>query len=348
MATGTEQASRSERPLHRDFRAGWVYVFLLYSALAAFFAISLKIQLRRFPVGATPAAAIYTCLLLLFGLWLAPGFAVCRSWLAARLRGVRSSLVAAALFTVPYLAYAAGAGDFRWTAFAKLLVFAVVPFGLFAALPVRHPRRLHWQDIAVLVWLAAPMFSGKMRGIWNVPMNLDFMARLFLVSVGVWAFLVWRGVEDSGFEFQFSRTTLRDSLLNFAAFAVIALPVGLAMRFIVWNPRWRGPWQFVFDFVTIFIFIAVTEELYFRGLLQNLLEGTFGSRYGAQTVASILFGFSHIHHAPFPNWRYVILAAIAGWFYGSAYRKTRSLMASSMTHALVDAVWRTWFTLPRV
>ena len=41
------------------------------------------------------------------------------------------------------------------------------------------------------------------------------------------------------------------------------------------------------------------------------------------------------------------LATVAGWFYGSAYRAHRSLMASAITHALVDTLWRTFFTLPK-
>ncbi len=107
-----------------------------------------------------------------------------------------------------------------------------------------------------------------------------------------------------------------------------------------------GARAFGFDFVGIFLFVAITEELFFRGLLQNLLEGSLRSRYGAQAITAVLFGLSHIRHAPFPNWRYVALATIAGWFYGSAYREHRSLMASATTHALVDTLWRTFLTAP--
>ena len=71
-----------------DSRRQSLHLLVLYTVLAAFFAISLKMQLQRYAVGALPAASIYACLLLLFGIWLAPGFAVSRAWLAVRLRGV--------------------------------------------------------------------------------------------------------------------------------------------------------------------------------------------------------------------------------------------------------------------
>ena len=41
---------------------------------------------------------------------------------------------------------------------------------------------------------------------------------------------------------------------------------------------------------------------------------------------------------------YVALASLAGWFYGAAFRSGGNLIASSLTHALVDTAWRTWFS----
>ena len=184
-------------------------------------------------------------------------------------------------------------------------------------------------------------------GIWNIPVNLDFMARLFVIAAGSWSFLIVRGVENAGYDFTVSIVTLRDALVSLAGFT-IALPLGFAMRFIAWNPQYRGLPQFLADYVTIFLFVAIAEELFFRGILQNLLEGSLGSRPGsrniAQAIVSALFGLSHVQHAPAPNWRYVALATVAGWFYGLAYRKRRSLMASAGTHAMVDTLWRTLLT----
>jgi membrane protease YdiL (CAAX protease family) len=54
--------------------------------------------------------------------------------------------------------------------------------------------------------------------------------------------------------------------------------------------------------MTIFLFVAIAEKLLFRGLLQNMLEASFPSRQLAQGLASILFGLSHVRHAPAPNW----------------------------------------------
>jgi uncharacterized protein len=328
-----------------DSANNWIRFAATYAILDLLFLWFGAMELHRFPMGAIEAWAVYACMMLLLGLCLAAGFAAPRDWLAAKLHGPPGVAWCLAVFLLPYLLYSAGTGDFRWIAFAKLLALAALPFGLFALAPVRDRKHLNWQDVIVLVWLMLPVLTGQIAGIWTKPVNLDFMTRAFLVGVGSWGFLIWRGIENSGYEFRFSWTLARDGAVNFVWFAVLAIPLGFAMHFIGWNPHWRGIQPFLFDYITIFLFIAILEELFFRGLIQNLLEGSLGSRYGAQGITSVLFGLSHILHAPFPNWRYVALATLAGWFYGSAYRRHRSLMASASTHAIVDTLWRTFFLL---
>ncbi len=326
-------------------RRQWLHFALLFAALAVFFAWYEIIEFPRYRIGLLPAVAIYVCLLVLLSLCLAPGFDVSRQWLSPRVRGPWGACVSLAVFLIPYLVYSAGTGDFRWSACARLFAFAALPFALFAAAPVRHSERMNWQDVLTLLWILTPVLFGRIGGIWNIPVNLDFMSRLFVTAVGSWSFLIVRGLTDSGYNFHYSPVILRDALVSLACFTVIAIPLGFAIRFITWNPHWRGMRAFAFDYLTLFLFVAMAEELFFRGLLQNLLEGSFRSRQWAQACASLLFGLSHIRHASSPNWRYVILASVAGWFYGWAYRKHRSLMASATTHALVDTIWRTWLTL---
>jgi len=42
------------------------------------------------------------------------------------------------------------------------------------------------------------------------------------------------------------------------------------------------------------------------------------------------------------NWRYVLLAIIAGIFYGRAWLARRRIMASAITHTSVDVTWGIW------
>lgn len=93
----------------------------------------------------------------------------------------------------------------------------------------------------------------------------------------------------------------------------------------------------------IFIFIGIPEELLFRGIIQNLLEKAIGRPALALGVASLIFGAAHLNNGPSPDWRYFLLATLAGLVYGRAYAKTRNLMAPALLHTLVDVAWRGFF-----
>jgi membrane protease YdiL (CAAX protease family) len=76
--------------------------------------------------------------------------------------------------------------------------------------------------------------------------------------------------------------------------------------------------------------------------MQNLLERRVGSAR-ALLITAGLFGLSHFNkRATTFNWRYVLLAAIAGIFYGLAWRQERRVGAAAITHASVDTIWGIW------
>ena len=93
--------------------------------------------------------------------------------------------------------------------------------------------------------------------------------------------------------------------------------------------------------VGVYLVVSLGEELYFRGIIQNLLTERFGSPV-AQLIASLLFGLVHLPR-DFPDWRYALVATAAGWFYGRAYARRRSVVASSVTHTLVVVTWKQLF-----
>jgi len=57
-----------------------------------------------------------------------------------------------------------GYGRFPLVACGRLLAFVAIPFGLFAAAPVRHSERMNWQDGLILLWILTPVLFGKIGG----------------------------------------------------------------------------------------------------------------------------------------------------------------------------------------
>src|SRR5207245_1319872 len=91
--------------------------------------------------------------------------------------------------------------------------------------------------------------------------------------------------------------------------------------------------------------LAVLPKLYVADLalyLYIVVRKLDGVGYSL-VLAAVLFGLAHFNKAASFNWRYVVLATIAGIFYGRAWRARRQVLASSITHTAVDVVWSLWF-----
>jgi membrane protease YdiL (CAAX protease family) len=172
--------------------------------------------------------------------------------------------------------------------------------------------------------------------------GLTSLSKLLLVDSALYSFLVIRRVNGVGYDFRPKLSDVLTGLRELFFFAPIVIGLGLALHFI--TPHGGMPSSgtaFLAVLITLF-FVAIPEELFFRGLVQNLLEPILG-RAGALCVSAVIFGASHFNK-PLPfNWRYVLLATIAGVFYGRAWRSRRRLLASATTHTCVDVLWSLWF-----
>jgi len=250
------------------------------------------------------------------------------------------------LLLIPYLVYALGTGCFSWLGAAKLLAYILVPALLLLPDRLHRPAHLGWRDVLAMLALALPVAADWLGGIWTWPFDLYIFRPLFCVCVGMYAFAVVRNLEGMGYRLLWRRKDALDGSANFLAFMVFGIPLGIALNFI--HPHFSSARfeQFPLQFFAIYLTIAIPEELLFRGILQNLLCRTFrqgpAGLYGLLT-ASVIFGASHLHHAPVPNWRYAIMATLAGLFYGYTYRNRQRISASALTHALVDTAWHFWF-----
>jgi len=120
------------------------------------------------------------------------------------------------------------------------------------------------------------------------------------------------------------------------------VPLGLAIGFSHLHNEWHGIAKLAMSLASIFFLIAILEETYFRGWWQNLLERRVGPN-SALFVTALLFGLSHFNKGTtLFNWRYVLLATLAGIFYGRVWRSEHRIFASAITHTCVDTIWLLW------
>lgn len=253
-----------------------------------------------------------------------------------------AAVFAAALLSVPYILVSTSTGTFHagW-----LILYASLPVAVAAALyqagRLDPKQRGTLVDYAVLLVLGAAVDLRWFQPAW--PARLIEFNKILLVDAGIYGFLAIRKLDGTGFSLRLRPGDLWIGLREVAYYAPIALALGLGLGFLHLHSRVygvaEGAGQAIFAWCFTFVFIAIPEELFFRGWLQNLLERRIG-RYGALLLTSALFGLSHFNKRSSGfNWRYVLLAGIAGMFYGRAWRSHRRVGASVITHATVDTLW---------
>jgi uncharacterized protein len=204
-----------------------------------------------------------------------------------------------------------------------------------------HPSLLDYAAV-LLIWL--PVEFRWMYRLFPYPPPLTHILTILLaVNTGLAAFLFTRRFPGIGYAVEWRRGFAAAIGVNLLLFTIIAIPLGEAIGFIHWDPSLSRLRSLPLFAVGILVFTAWPEEFLFRGLLQNLLARTFKYQWAGLAVASVIFGFSHIFHAPFPNWKYVLLATIAGIFYGRAWIKTGSLLPGAIVHGCVDVLWHLVF-----
>jgi uncharacterized protein len=257
--------------------------------------------------------------------------------------GAASGVLLGVCVLLAYLLYAIGTGSVSLNRVALISALLFVPLVL--ALLAGTAAAGAWQDFASIlgIWIIVK-FSPR-QWLWPYPEGklAHVLTVLVAVNAAIASFLLLRRAKGVGYSIGWGKRWGLYVLGAFVAFACIAIPLGTAMHFIRFEPQWSKWGTYIGLSLGILVFTAWPEELLFRGLLQNCLSKASKSELAGWWSASVLFGFSHITNMGFPNWRYVILATIAGLFYGWVWRKTGSIFASALVHGAVDAVWHFFF-----
>jgi len=277
--------------------------------------------------------------------YLAAGFFPARAAGCARALPMWARLLSPALLCVPYVLVSLSAGAFHWGWFALYATLPVVVATVSELAALRQRSRLGcWPEFLILATLGLAVDLRWFEGAW--PAHLTAFNKVLLLDAGIYGFVAVRNLDGTGFDLRLRLRDIATGLREFVLYLPLALALGLGLGFLHPHPFGSAPWTVLMRFAGAWIFtfflIAVPEELFFRGWLQNLLERRVG-RWPALVTTAVLFGLSHFNKrtAHF-NWRYVVLAAIAGVFYGRAWRRDRRLAASVVTHATVDSVWSLW------
>ena len=235
---------------------------------------------------------------------------------------------------VPAAIFAGGAwlaGGFSWALVLMVLAYAAAPV---LCMVVNQPFLA-----ILLLWLPLEFAAGARLVPRPAQGFLHSVAYGIAILLGLVLFLAYR--PTPGLKYNLPKQG-RDFWLPVAAFGIAApvlAVVGVAIGFIP-PPHLptAGAGRMASAVGIIFAGTALPEEILFRSLIQNLLMQRFGPSARMLFIASFIFGCAHLDNGPqpVPNWRYMILATIAGVAYGAVFQRASTVLSSATLHMLVD------------
>ncbi len=302
--------------------------------------------------GLVAAFSAALCAALLFLPWLALGIPRTRESLPRP--GLLSPL-ASLLFLIVYLLYWAGTGGGTLRGLAILAAYLLI--GSLLALPVRSPGSFFIPAAALALWLPFDLnWQGErpLAGIWRWPNGeLGYPASSLVATLAALTYFQWSRPIGLGYDWKLDRRKALLSLKLLLLLAVFLVPLGQTTDFLAFGlsetfsrpPILRAFVEPVATALLIFVFIAVPEELLFRGILQGWLQERWrgwAGRAAALGVAALVFGAAHLNNTAGiyrpPNFAYAGMATLAGVAYGYAWMRG-GILAAALLHASVDWLW---------
>jgi membrane protease YdiL (CAAX protease family) len=232
----------------------------------------------------------------------------------------------------------------QWNAELALIVLVYTFLPAFCAYlqgpgPASRPTALDFATI-LLLWLPLEFPAGAAHLIAKHAQGfLHSVAYGIAILLGLVLFLGFRAFPGMKYNPPRERRDLVLALVGYAITAPVLMLIGIWIGFI---PPSHLPTasagNMTLAAAIIFAATALPEEILFRAMIQNLLMQRFGKSTRTLIVASVIFGAAHLDNGPqpLPNWRYFILATIAGYAYGKVFERSRTVLSSTLFHCMVD------------
>jgi uncharacterized protein len=228
---------------------------------------------------------------------------------------------------------------------ALLAAIAAVICGWFLVLPKKPVFDLLLLGLLAALLLNKPWWAGWFSVSGAV--NTTILGQSLWYRLGIGVFLFQRKWPGTDFGFWPSGRDWQIGVQQFGLLLAVLFPVLWSFGTVRFQlPKMEPylvPFLAVATFFGVLWFLAVWEEFFFRGVLQQIVQRELGNRWAGLALTSLLFGAVHLPYRQFPNWRFAIAAAIAGVFYGMAFERAKSIRAAMVTHALVVTAWTVLF-----
>ncbi|MCE1200033.1 MAG: CPBP family intramembrane metalloprotease, partial [Marinilabiliales bacterium] len=144
---------------------------------------------------------------------------------------------------------------------------------------VRKEKPIGWIDFTLFLILLLPSLFFSVDQNSEIPVQgngFDHISHVLIMLSGVYGFAIVRGIADVGFELKWNVKSLLYALMSWALFYGFVFVFGYSVNFIAITGINESFGTYLhtllFTFVITFLHTALFEELFFRGILQNMLS----------------------------------------------------------------------------
>jgi membrane protease YdiL (CAAX protease family) len=232
-----------------------------------------------------------------------------RQFLSNRIsQGIKASLLFPLILLVIFYSYIIFNSDKSLSDTTLLFPFYIV-FPVIIFYKRKNVARIDWLDFVTFALLLLPATLIKFEPNTSLPISgggFDSVFRIIIILIAVYSFSIVREIDNIGFYAIFKVKYLCIALFSWISFYAIGAVIGFYFNFL----KFVGYEEIsVFFFInifrkiiTVFLHTAIFEELFFRGILQNLLAKRINQSFswkkfwywgfGILAIFSILIGYS--------------------------------------------------------
>jgi membrane protease YdiL (CAAX protease family) len=257
------------------------------------------------------------------------------------------TFVVPAFLSALFCGIAASAGVWSAALAVLVIIYTFVPAGY--AYRARNLTVRAWPDFLLILWLWLPLeFAAGAAWIPKPAQPLLHLAAYGIsITLALVLFLFCRRLKGMKYNLPQGWKDFANPLIGFAVAAPALILLGRALGFIepFHVPQTLSAARLGLEFLVILAATALPEEILFRALIQNSLMQKLGANWRTLLLAAFIFGCAHLDNGPqpLPNWRYLIVATVAGAVYGKVFQQSSSVFASAFLHALVNALKHEFF-----
>jgi membrane protease YdiL (CAAX protease family) len=199
-----------------------------------------------------------------------------RNWLNSDIKKI---VIFPAILLVLHFSYVLVINQNPFEGSVSMIPYLVFFPALVFAARRNNVKKIDWLDFVTFIIFLLPVTLIDANPAGNLPAaghEFDSTYRIVIMLTGVYAFVIVRGLDDVGFFPEFKLQNLWTAIWVWLAFYGFVFIVGYSVDFI----QIKGHETFSTDLITkiglaiitTFLHTALFEELFFRGILQNMLS----------------------------------------------------------------------------